>query len=403
MNLPEPQDFRLETYRDLDQLRSLIPAWEQLLAEYPHSTTFSTWEWLCSWWQNFGSGQELFVVGLFEGPRLVGLAPLSVARKKVAMGLSLRSLRFMGDGSGDSDNLDLPVRPGYEEIFARQLLRHLRQQRSLWDICELNTLPPCSSVGLVLFSLVSEQGWVRFQSRRPASSIPLPASWAEYLARLSSEDQKNLLRYSQRLGKRYRVRIYRCAQQEELPRVLDAMFRLHQARWQEKGESGSFGSAARRNFYQQLSILLLARKCLELWVLELNDEIASAQFAFRYRDTVFQLQEGNDPARSSDRVGFILRGEVLKQLIAEGVRVYDFLGGQPGYKARWGAVESYYWSFHFARKLSWGGAILWSLHSLAGLKQQLRKYSPAPIWNALHRLNLSTRRNHPANHTDQTR
>src|SRR5438067_8547639 len=102
MNLPEPQEFRLETYRDLDQLRSLIPAWEELLRDNPHSTTFSTWEWLSSWWRSFGARQDLHVLALYEGPQLVGLAPLAICRQKLATGLVFRTLRLMGDGGGES-------------------------------------------------------------------------------------------------------------------------------------------------------------------------------------------------------------------------------------------------------------------------------------------------------------
>ncbi len=384
---------QVQIYSNLVDLRQLVAEWDELLAQYSPATTFSSWEWLSSWWDNFAADQQLLVIA-FRAPdyHLIGIAPLAITKNKLTPGRRLRILRLMGDGTGDSDNLDLPVRPGCEGIVARALLNHLLERQNSWDICQLNTLPPTSWLGDILFALAAKEGCRAYQYRRAASAIRLPPTWHEYLQTLSREDQKNLTRYRRRLEKHFQVNIYRCREQGELPRILEAMFCLHQARWETAGEVGSFVSAARRKFYYQLSRELMSKKLLELWVLELNQEIASVQYAFRFGESVFQLQEGNDPARSSDRVGFILRGHVLKELIAEGVRVYDFLGGEPGYKARWGATQSYYRDLHFAPRFSYGGAVLWSIHHAAATKKWLRAHLPSSIWGFLHGVNLAAQR-----------
>jgi CelD/BcsL family acetyltransferase involved in cellulose biosynthesis len=386
-------DLEVRAYRSLEDLTQLLPAWEDLLKAYPLSTTFSTWEWLAAWWRNFAQDkhQELLALAFFDSGQLVALAPLSITRHRSA-GFSLRLLRLMGDGSADSDNLDLPVRPGYEAKFIRALLGYLQQHKNLWDFAQLNTLPPNSAAGQCLLGVLQSEGWKSYQFQRDASAIPLPETWDAYLQQLSGEDQKNLVRYARRLEKRYQARIYRVTGESELPRVLEALFQLHQQRWQVDGQHGTLGDRERQHFYHDLSRALLARGCLELWVLELDGVIASAQYGFRYGATVFQLQEGNDPARSSDRVGFILRGEVMKRLIAEGVKVYDFLGGSPGYKARWGAQPGHYLDLHFARPRSLGSAYLQAVHSSGHGKEWLRAHLPKSAWNVLHRLNVGMKK-----------
>jgi CelD/BcsL family acetyltransferase involved in cellulose biosynthesis len=298
----------------------------------------------------------------------------------------------MGDGSMDSDNLDLPVRPGFEDQFADSLLSFLRSEGGSWDYCELNTLPPQSPGANALRRGLSNQKWLRVEKDRPASAIPLPPTWEEYLKRLSSEDQKNLARYARRLEKRYAVAIYRCSEESQLPKCLDSLFMHHQARWQAAGESGSFGLAERRTFYFDLSRRLLAQGRLDLWVLELDGKVAAAQFGFRYGNRVFQLQEGNDPAHASDRVGFLLRGYVMKELIAQGVRTYDFLGGTVGYKAHWGAEGGHYVDLRFARPFTAGAAHLraqlYGEHSKSWLRRTLSKSA----WQFLHRVNLKLRK-----------
>jgi hypothetical protein len=300
-------------------------------------------------------------------------------------------LRLMGDGSFDSDNLDLPVAPGYEKLFARELMNCLHRAKKDWNICELNTLPRDSPAGQALFQLALANGCIGFERELPAAAISLPRAWEQYLQQLSAEDQKNLARYKRRLEKRFQVTVRRCAREQELSRFLEALFRLHQAHWVRAGEVGTFASEARRNFYYDLSRALLARGCLELWALELDGEIVSVQFGFRYRDKVFQLQEGYDPGHSSDRVGTILRAYVLQQIIADGVRVYDFLGGKLGYKARWGAKVIYYRDLQFARRLSLGGAILWSGSTLRTGKNWLRARLPRSAWAVLHHSHVALR------------
>ena len=188
------------------------------------------------------------------------------------------------------------------------------------------------------------------------------------------------------------MRIFR-ADAHSFPQCLDALFELHQGRWENAGEKGSFASLRRRNFYWELSRALLKKNALELWALKLDHKIVAVQFAFRHNDRVFQLQEGYDHRRPSDRLGYVLRGEVLKTLIAEGVRVYDFLGGEDSYKARWGAQPGYYRTLRFAPRFSKGGILLQLSTQAEAGKQWLQRNLPSLAWSVLRDLNSAIRRN----------
>jgi CelD/BcsL family acetyltransferase involved in cellulose biosynthesis len=389
----------LRAYETIDELAALRPAWDELLSYYPPATTFSTWEWLSCWWKCFARERQLLVLALFDSGSLVGLAPISISKEQVTRWLSLRVLRLMGDGSGDSDNLDFPVRPGFERAFAESILQYLLPRRQRWDVCLLDTLPVDSLVARCLSEILSSSANTFFEYSSPCSAIPLPENWELYAQTLSSEDRNNLVRYTRRLQNRYATRTYRCTTADELPVCLEALFRLHQGRWRVAGQPGTFSSPERKEFYLQLSRDLMGRGWLELWLLELDGAIAAVQFAFRFRQRVFQLQEGYDHKRSSDRLGYVLRGEVLKQLISEKIRSYDFLGGTDPFKARWRAREGQYRHLHFARKLSAGGLYLQMLDKGSRFKNWLRRRLPKAVWIALHTANLVLRRRHspPAN------
>src|SRR5690349_13590857 len=128
-------ELQVRAFRKLDELHRLRSACEYLLSAYPLSTTFSTFGWLSSWWRKFRYDKDLMVLAFFEKDALTALDPLSNKRERIAGGLTLKMLRLMGDGRQDSDNLDFPVRSGYEQGFVGALLTYLDQNKALWDYC----------------------------------------------------------------------------------------------------------------------------------------------------------------------------------------------------------------------------------------------------------------------------
>jgi CelD/BcsL family acetyltransferase involved in cellulose biosynthesis len=382
--------LEVRVYRSLDELETIRAPWDELLASYALATTFSTPEWLMPWWRSFGGEQELLVLGLLDGARLVGLAPFSLTRVRAAKAIPLRVLRLMGDGSQDSDNLDLPVVPGFEDRVAEALLKFLTEERN-WDFAALDTMPAESLAAGALRKLLAHKKWTAIEKSRPASAITLPPTWEEYLRLLSSKERGKVGLRTRRLEKKYEVRIRKCEQNAEIAPFLQALYDLHGKHWQLRGAAGTLHVTERRQFYEGLARGLLQRGRLELWVLELQGKIVAAQFGFRHGNAAFSLQEGFDPDYAADSVGYVLRSQVLKHLIEDGIRRYDFLGGIDESKKRWGAEAGNYTDLSFARPFSAGAAYLRSQHYAGQSKLWLRQNLPASAWEMLHRINLGVR------------
>jgi CelD/BcsL family acetyltransferase involved in cellulose biosynthesis len=373
-------------HESLESVEALRAEWDALLGEYAYSTPFSTWEWLSSWWRAYAGNDRLLVLALRNASSaLTGLAPLALSARR-ACGVTLKSLRLLGDGSHDSDNLDLPVRAGSEAEFSRALLDWLESHAREWDVCRLRTLAAHSPMGRRLLDDLKARGWTTYASSEPQSVVELPGSWEAYLKTLSSKERGKIGLRTRRLGKKYRVEIRRCLEESELESALEALFELHTRHWRLRGSPGSFQWPARRQFYRELAPLLLSRRWLEFWLLELDGKVAAAQFALRQGDAAYSLQEGFDPAHSSDSVGYVLRGHVLRDLIGRGVRRYDFLGGVDGSKLRWGARVGSYLGVEFARPRTAASLLLSLERTGAGIKAGLRRSLPDPVLRALNRL-----------------
>ena len=297
----------------------------------------------------------------------------------------------MGDGSGDSDNLDVLIRRGYEAEIPRVLVDYLQKEVRKWDLCQFNTMLADSPAANGLLQHLKRVGWARVVYHQPWSVLYLPDSWESYLKQVSRNERYKIRYYERRLKRRFQVRFYKCTQESELPICLESLFQLHEKRWELRGERGIFASAARRRFYSEMSRLFLARQWLEFWLLELNARPAAAQFSFRYRDTVYALQQGFDPEYASVCVQDVLRAYVLRQVIAEGVRRYDFLAGRSRRKERWGTKAESYINLEFAQPFSRGSLYLRIAHTALTGKEWLRARLASPAWAALHWLNVRPR------------
>ena len=375
--------LRPQLYENLEELENLRSDWETLLAQFPYSTTFSTFDWLIPCWRAFARNDRLQIIAFRDrSETLVGLAPLALTTYR-SFGSELRLLRLMGDGSHDSDNLDLPVRPSFESELSRALMRWLEHHGRDWDICRLSTLPAQSPVGNRLLEDLKGEGWKPFISTQPSTAVDLPENWDLYLKRLSSKERGKIGLRTRRLEKRYQLQIRKCSEESELDRALEALFELHRKHWQLHRQPGTLDVPARQQFYQELARRLLREKRLEFWLLELDGKIAATQFALRHGNVVFSLQEGFDPAYSADSVGYVLRGNVLKSLIADGVRRYDFLGGTEESKIRWGAEVKNYLNIEFAQPFSRGSLHLRMKYKGAEAKGWLREHLPSRVWRGL--------------------
>jgi CelD/BcsL family acetyltransferase involved in cellulose biosynthesis len=320
--------------KTLEELKQVSAGSEQLILQSATATIFSSFEWLSGWWRAYARGSDqLLILAWSDLSGLVAVAPLYLSAENGPA--RLRTLRFVGDASGDSDGLDVPIRAGLESSVAEGFLDFLKSHKAEWDVCRLLTVPVNSPFKSALTDAIRRSRWPIYLSRHFGSVAPLGDTWELYLSSISSKEKGKIKYYGRRLDAKYRVRYYKCATPEELDKNLGMMFSLHAKRWAARGERGSFAEEARRAFYREVGRAFLSRGWLEFWILELDGEPRAAQFGFRLKDSLYALQEGFDPEYNSDSIGFLLRAYALEQLIQAGVRKYDFLGGESAAKQRW--------------------------------------------------------------------
>ena len=324
--------------RDEVGLKELKTAWETLLEASPVATIFQTWEWAIAWWSSYGRAGELRLLAAFDNDGVLrGIAPLrSEAARKY--GRTVPTLRFIGDGSNDSDYLDFIFAPGYESRVMQAFNAYLTQELSQGVVLRLNEIPEHSSTLPLLDGVVSQGKLIRQEANVSCGSVHLPNTWEDYLAMLRPRFRSKIRSTLRNLETRAEVRFGTCHTPAELESLLPILFDLHTRRWAQDGKPGVFGWNQKRRFYSELSSLLLERRWLRFTWLQWNDRILACQYGFTYNGTYSQLQEGYEPEAEHWNPGTALRAWSIHQFIQEGIREYDFLGGMGRHKADWGAI-----------------------------------------------------------------
>lgn len=328
--------MRIVEVRDQVEWQRLQPIWNRLLDASAAATTFLTWEWLTAWWAAYGQAGDLRILAAVDDDGAVqGLAPLRAEAVR-AYGQRYSTLAFIGDGSNDSDYLDFVVPRGREAAVLDSMLQHLRPELERGVILRLGEIPATSPSLPVLRQLAAD-GHIVEEESIPCATLRLPASWDEYLRRLRPRFRTRIRSVLRQLEARPEIRFGWCERAADLERLLPALFDLHTRRWNEDGKPGVFGWDRKRQFYAQLSPLLLERGTLRFSWLDWNGQVLACQFGFVHGSTYLHLQEGYEPASEHWNVGLGLRAWTIRTFLEEGIAEYDFLAGVGRHKSDWGA------------------------------------------------------------------
>lgn len=251
--------------------------------------------------------------------------------------LALRRALFVADGTFDSDYLEPPIRPGLERAVARALFDLARAERGL-EALVLSGIPEGSPFLAALRAELELRGLPHREHAVTCLAAPLADSFERTLATLKPR-MRSKVRSALRAAEERGAHLAWCRRRDELEPWLAELFRLHELRWRAEGRAGSFADPRRRAFYLAFTSAALERNELCFARLEEGGEVSAIQIGVCVGERYYQIQEGFDPAREDQRVGTALRALAMGQLIARGVRVYDFMAGDSRHKRDWGGED----------------------------------------------------------------
>lgn len=322
--------LRVETIDSLAGLEAIEEEWRDVWRRDEAATPFESPEWLLPWTRHLWGGGDLRVLAVRDGQELVGLAPLF--RWGLGGRTPLARLSFLG--AGVTDHLGMVAIPGRAVDAARGVLERLAETRSEWHVCDLDELRPGSAL------LRADPPPELVVQHAPCGVCPvlaLPRSMDELRGTLSPKFRKNLRQAQtrlQRMGAEFRTVVA-----GEVKPAMRALFRLHAARWQERGERGMLAGDVLQQFHLEASERLARANLLRLNIVRLGESIFAAQYNLWRNGRLYYYLSGFDPAQARFSPGAALLSWSIEAAIAEGGVEVDFLRHREEYKYQWGARD----------------------------------------------------------------
>jgi CelD/BcsL family acetyltransferase involved in cellulose biosynthesis len=315
-----------------DDFARLAPHWNRLHEQAATASVFTSWVWQFQWWQLYGGGQPLRLLVALEGGQPVGILPLYIRTTRI-LGVRARLLCLVGAGADTHpDDLGPVLAPLREGEIARELARAALRVAGA-DVVVASDLDPRSPFGTALEQAAADAG--RASLAHPGERIAyveLPENWSKFMQSLTSDRRTRLRGARRKAAAAHDVRFFVWNDAARLDQAVDRLVELHRSRWAASGGSDSFQSAEYVEFHRRIIQACFARGWLRLYCLELDHEIAAITYCYRFRNRVFLMQAGFDPAQARCNPGKVLLGHALEHAIGEGNTLFDFLRGEHRYK-----------------------------------------------------------------------
>jgi CelD/BcsL family acetyltransferase involved in cellulose biosynthesis len=294
----------------------------ELWARDPRATAFQSPAWLEAWWTHLGGGERVDLEARDGAGRLIGALPAFIwidggVRKLVPV------------GAGHSDFLDALIDPDQATEAMAGLWR--AAQEADWDEIFL----PDLRADTPLLGPVSD-GWTA--TDQPCEICPvltIPAG-GDVLGALSKSRRRKIVHDRHRADRLGGVTATLAAP-DELEEALEALFRLHGARWQAAGEPGVLANPKVEKFHRAAAPSLMEADLLRVALVRHEGRIVSVLYGFADRSRWASYIIGIDHSVPGQSFGTLAFACLIEAAAAAGAREFHFLRGEEEYKYRWGA------------------------------------------------------------------
>jgi CelD/BcsL family acetyltransferase involved in cellulose biosynthesis len=311
--------MNLEVINNLKRLQDLEEAWSSLTASTPYPVLHHSW--VLSVAEAFQDVATLQILAVWDGPRLVAVAPLSTLRQGPAT--EFRSLAYwIGEPDAfvflDQAALDFLV----DAIFQRGIA--FRFSHLKLDGAELQALRTRRKRGLLL------------ERAGCGHAVELPTTAAAFEDMLSKSSSTLLRRKMNRAAKFGRVEFStETLDAENSDAFLEELVRIEGSGW--KGRSGT--SLSQNVQLKRFFAIYLNRMApsgdLRGDRLKIDGVAIAIRLGLRSHGRLYELKIGFDEAFQACSPGLVLTHETLKASIREGLTLHEFLGVGEQWQRHW--------------------------------------------------------------------
>ncbi|MCA9199676.1 MAG: GNAT family N-acetyltransferase, partial [Planctomycetales bacterium] len=251
--------MQLEVVSDKAKFAQLKDHWHQLAVDQP----LHSWEWMFHWWDAFQDLGSLTLLVVRDQDRVVGIAPWFV-RRTAAGG---KQLCFLGSGKTSTDYLRILS----TQDCATEVLRLIRQAitEGLPGIPKLDCLEleGISATDQQMSTLIADLQQANFDVfvRRLESTwaVDLPSDWDTFVQSVRKQYRRKIRSALRRIDSA-EFTFKSTATGEDFQIAFERLVRLHQRRWESRGEPGCFADPQFERFLRTAGQALANRNACEI-------------------------------------------------------------------------------------------------------------------------------------------
>lgn len=319
--------FTIEISDDIDRWFDDVDTWNRLAGGIPFRET----SWLQPWWQTVGQGHTARVVIARDAEgRVRGLMPMYLRADS-------GTLSMMGDGDACSDHVSVLAEPADAVDVAHAmgvaLARCSGDITREWQFIEIDGIVE-GDAAMVAFASALKSGGCRLhgQSRMSVWFRPASPSWDEHLMTHGKTQRRQMKKWAKALGNVEKVVAKNDQQVDEL---LDHLIVMHQRRWNEAGQRGSYANQPYCEFIRRSAKDFLRRDRLYLAVLKHEGNVIAGELKMIGGNGVmYSYSAGYDVDYAELEPGRLMCVDGILEMYRRGGVAIDFMRGDEIYKTR---------------------------------------------------------------------
>jgi len=325
----------VQTIASLDEFRELASTWHELWGRCKgHRTPFLDFDWARLWAEHYHMDGSLRVLVVSRDSHVLGIVPLVMHRYAVGpVGMDVAETL-----AGQSRNIVGLVQPGAEKSVAQAVATYIADNMlSQGTSLRLSLVPEGSSFADALVGALTACGYGGSTSKQVVSRAPyapLPVSWEDYWGARSHKRRKLLRRASRTLEREYDVSFVDC-REDEVFWGMEALYELHQKRWEGTGLRGLFADSRARAFHSAVAVANSRSGLLRVSVMMVDGKPVSSHLLGVLDGTIYLMRSGRDESLARYSIGHLHDAHLFQRSIREGLIEADFLRGAEPYKFYW--------------------------------------------------------------------
>ena len=326
--------MELRVYTDERVFDELRHEWNELLHRSTSDLIFLTWEWQSTWWNAYHAGQLWVVTVRNDSGTLVGVGSWFIQNTG-----DERVVRTIGCVDV-TDYVDVIVDPAHVVEVHEALAAFLKDNHDAYDRINLCNIQEASPTLAHLPGMLAARGCdveIEFQEVCPV--IVLPDTWDGYLEQLDKKQRHEIRRKIRRVESEAAVRWYVVDETHDIGEEVEKFISLMRASHPEKAKF--LEDPHNLTFFKNVVPLIYRCGWLKMSFLVINGTPSAAYCDFDYNQRILVYNSGLLPHENGHlSPGIVLLAYDIRDAIAHGREVFDFLRGNETYKYRMGAVDT---------------------------------------------------------------